>query len=105
MVCVVLEACVDDPIVGGDETVLVSGVKINAIRVKEESKLQEKQVHIDGHQHRDDQQRRRTEKLIDGFVRNDGEGGGVEEHMVVSVMIPKLEVNVSESVVEKLKKV
>ena len=49
MVGVVLEAGVDDRIVGGDEAMLIAAVEVHTIGVEEETKLQEQQVHIDWH--------------------------------------------------------
>ena len=49
MMGVVLEAGVDDPIVGGDEAMLISTVEVHTIGLEEETKLQEQQVHIDWH--------------------------------------------------------
>ena len=49
MMGVVLEAGVDDRIVGGDEAMLIATVEVHTIGVEEETKLQEQQVHIDWH--------------------------------------------------------
>jgi len=49
MVGVVLEAGVDDTIVGGDEAMFIATVEVHTIGVEEETKLQEQQVHIDWH--------------------------------------------------------
>ena len=49
MVGIVLEAGVDDPIVRGDEAVLIATVEVHAVGVEEETKLYEQQIHVDGH--------------------------------------------------------
>ena len=48
MVSIVLEAGVDDPIVRGDEAVLIATVEVHAVGIEEETKLYEEQVHVDG---------------------------------------------------------
>jgi len=105
MVRVVLEAGVDDGVVRRDERVLVATVQVHPIRVEEEPKLHEEEVHVDGDQQGDPQQWGRTDKLINRFICYDRPRGGVVEDMVVAVVLPKPEVNVSKPVVEELEEV
>lgn len=48
MMRVVLEAGVDDSVVRGDEAVLVTRMEVHPVCIEEESKLDEKSVHVDG---------------------------------------------------------
>jgi len=48
MMGIVLEAGVDDPVVWGDEAVLIATVEVHAVGVEEETKLYEEHIHVDG---------------------------------------------------------
>jgi len=102
MMRVMLEAGVHDAIVRRNEAVLVARVKIHAISIKEESKLQEQQVNVDRDHQGDHHKRYRSEKLIYGLVSDHGKGRWVVENMMVSVVSPELKVNMTQSMVEEL---
>jgi len=53
MMSIVLEASVDDPIMGGDKAVLVPTVEVDTVGVEEETKLYEEKVHVDRHEERE----------------------------------------------------
>jgi len=84
---------------------LVSRVEVYAIRVEEESKLKEEEVHVDGNHQRQDQQRGGADQLINWLISDNGEGGGVVEHVMMSVMIPELKVYMTKPVIEEFKEV
>ena len=87
--CIVLKAGVDNSIMWRYEAVLIATVKIDSVGVEEQTipgsdtyfcfqsseriyiLLNEEQVHVDGHQERNDEERRGSEQLVHGFVSND----------------------------------
>ena len=102
MMCVVLEAGVDDAVMGGNEAVLVATVKVDTIGVEEKSKLYEEQIHVDRHQEGQNKEWRRAEYLVYWFICNYRKGRRVVEHMMVSVMVPKPSKILIESQTSKL---
>ena len=50
-------------VVRGDEAVLVAAVQVHPVGVEEQAELYEEQVHVDGEQDRQQQQRGRPEQL------------------------------------------
>ena len=59
-----LEAGVDDLVVGGEVRVFVATVEVDTVDVKKEAILQEQDVHVDGHKKRKEEQGGRPEKLV-----------------------------------------
>ena len=74
MVSVVLEAGVDDAVMGGDEAVFVATVKVDTVGVEEKTKLYEEKIHVDGHDEGQDKEWGRTEYLVNWFICNHGKG-------------------------------
>jgi len=74
MMCIVLKASVDNSIVWRYEAVLIATVEIDSVGVEKQSILNEEQVHVHGHQERNDKERRGPEQLVHRFIRDDGEG-------------------------------
>jgi len=105
MMCVVLEAGVDDLVMRGDEAVLVATVKVDTVGVEEKSKLYEEKIHVDRHQEGQNKERRGAEYLVYWLICNHRKGRRVVEDMMVSVVVPKPEVKVTKSVVGKLKEI
>ena len=89
VVSVVLETSVDQSIVRRYETVLVTTVKIDSVGVEEQTILDEQEIHVDGHEEGDEEERRGSEELIHWLISDHREGRGIVEHVVMLVMLPE----------------
>ena len=92
-------------VVGGERRVLVPRVEVDAVEVEEEPVHEEEAIDVDGHQHRDEQERGGAEELVHPLVGDDGEGGRVVEDVVVLVLGPEGQADVAEAVVGELEEV
>jgi len=99
MVGVVLEACVQDLVMGGDERMLKSTVQVDAIGVEEQPKLDEEEVHVDGDDEGDEEEGGGSEELVHRFVSNHREGAWVVENVMMSMVIPEPQVKMAKPVI------
>jgi len=77
-------------------------MQIDAITIEEGAIREEEEVHVDGHQHGNEEQRRGPDELVDEIVRNDRERRRIEEDVVVLVLLPPKPVDVSQAVIGEL---
>jgi len=92
---VMLEGGIHHRIVGTNALQLVAPMQVNTIHVKEETKLKIHEIHVNRHDERENQQKCRPEELVDPFVGDDGKRRRVEESVVVFVVTPETEIDVT----------
>jgi len=99
MVGIVLEACVQDLVMRRDEGVFKAAVQIYAIGVEEQPKLDEEEVHVDGHEEGDEEEGGGSEQLVHRLISNHREGAWVVENVMMSMVIPESQVKVAKPVI------
>jgi len=99
MVGIVLEACVQDLVMRGDEGMLKAAVQVDAIGVEEQPKLDKEEVHVDGDDEGDEEEGGGPEELVHRFVSNHREGAWVVENVMMSMVIPEPQVQVAKPVI------
>ena len=118
---IVLKGRVDDRMMSIGIGKLVAPVQIDAIAVEEgrklndqclsigsgmnESHLKEEQIHVDREESWEDDERQRSDKLIDVFIGDDGERCWVVELMMGLVDVPAGIDGVTHSMVEELEEI
>ena len=96
---------VEDGIVRMDVRGLVAPVEVDAVEVEEGAVGEEHHVHVDRDEEGEEEQWHGAEELVHVLVSDDGEGGRVEEDVVVLVEVPESGVDVAETVVAPLPEV
>jgi len=104
MVAVVLERRIDDRVVRIRVVQFVAPVKVTAIGIEEHTELEEKQVDVEGDEHRKKKKRHRPHELVDELVGDDGEGARVVEYVMSLVVLPEHLVFVTQIMIIKLQK-
>jgi len=75
-----LEACVQDLVMRGNEGMLKAAVQVDAIGVEEQSKLDEEEVHVDGDDEGYEEEGGGPEELVHRLVSNHREGALSMKH-------------------------